>query len=317
MEGNGSGATDRGVARSVGCCCGFGRRGGRRGRVVGRDDGDDGGLSALRGACPPARSAAGAGPRPADVRSADAAGVVEAAVAVHGAAVRAAHLVGGPSAGVGPGRALTARAQAVGDAAGRPAWRDGHLGGPPTRVGWHTVMRAVRTFGQPLVEDPGRLDGVHGVGVDEHVWATRPAAAPHRVRHRHHRLDPGPAAAAARRGARPHRQGLRRLAARARRALAGRGRLRRPGPVPGLRDCAGHGVARRSTGARRFPLREAGQPGRRRGPPPGPTRHLGHRGHKHDPLYQVRRLLRRGAEHLTDVQRQRLAHRACGRRSRR
>ncbi len=29
---------------------------------------------------------------------------------------------------------------------------------------------------------------------------------------------------------------------------------------------------------------------------------LGHRGHKHDPLFEVRRLLRHGAEHLTDRQ---------------
>ncbi len=45
-------------------------------------------------------------------------------------------------------------------------------------VGWHTLMRAVRDYGQPLVDDPGRLDGVSGLGVDEHVWAhagTRPS----------------------------------------------------------------------------------------------------------------------------------------------
>jgi transposase len=33
---------------------------------------------------------------------------------------------------------------------------------------------------------------------------------------------------------------------------------------------------------------------------------LGHRGHKHDPLYQVRRLRRRGAETLTDAHRRRI-----------
>lgn len=38
-------------------------------------------------------------------------------------------------------------------------------------VGWHTVMRAVREYGQPLVDDPARLEGVSGLGVDEHVWA--------------------------------------------------------------------------------------------------------------------------------------------------
>ncbi|MBW3534251.1 MAG: transposase [Gemmatimonadetes bacterium] len=34
-------------------------------------------------------------------------------------------------------------------------------------VGWHTVMRAVRDVGQPLVDDPGRLEGVTALGMDE------------------------------------------------------------------------------------------------------------------------------------------------------
>jgi hypothetical protein len=38
-------------------------------------------------------------------------------------------------------------------------------------VGWHTVMRAVRDYGQPLVDHPDRLAGVTALGVDEHVWA--------------------------------------------------------------------------------------------------------------------------------------------------
>jgi transposase len=37
-------------------------------------------------------------------------------------------------------------------------------------TGWGTVMRAVRDYGQPLIEDPARLEGVTGLGVDEHVW---------------------------------------------------------------------------------------------------------------------------------------------------
>ena len=37
-------------------------------------------------------------------------------------------------------------------------------------VGWHTVMRAVRDHGEPLVDDPARLDQVSALGVDEHVW---------------------------------------------------------------------------------------------------------------------------------------------------
>jgi transposase len=34
-------------------------------------------------------------------------------------------------------------------------------------VGWATVMAAVREYGQPLIDDPDRLDGVHTLGVDE------------------------------------------------------------------------------------------------------------------------------------------------------
>jgi transposase len=34
-------------------------------------------------------------------------------------------------------------------------------------VGWHTVMRAVHDHGRPLVDDPARLAGVTAVGVDE------------------------------------------------------------------------------------------------------------------------------------------------------
>ena len=36
-------------------------------------------------------------------------------------------------------------------------------------VGWHTAMAAVRDHGQPLVEDPARLDGVEALGLNETV----------------------------------------------------------------------------------------------------------------------------------------------------
>ncbi len=36
-------------------------------------------------------------------------------------------------------------------------------------VGWHTAMAAVRDHGQPLVEDPARLEGVEALGLDETV----------------------------------------------------------------------------------------------------------------------------------------------------
>jgi transposase len=44
-------------------------------------------------------------------------------------------------------------------------------------VGWATVMAAVREYGEPLVEDPARLDGVHMLGVDETAFlAATPTA---------------------------------------------------------------------------------------------------------------------------------------------
>jgi transposase len=45
-------------------------------------------------------------------------------------------------------------------------------------VGCHTVMRAVRHHGQPLVDDPHRLDGVTRLGMDETAFL-----CPSRLRH--------------------------------------------------------------------------------------------------------------------------------------
>jgi transposase len=43
-------------------------------------------------------------------------------------------------------------------------------------VGWGTVMRAVHEYGQPLVDDPARLAGVQAVGVDETAFLAANAA---------------------------------------------------------------------------------------------------------------------------------------------
>lgn len=37
-------------------------------------------------------------------------------------------------------------------------------------VGWHTVMRVVTVAGTPVIDDPARLSGVSGVGVDETAY---------------------------------------------------------------------------------------------------------------------------------------------------
>jgi transposase len=47
-------------------------------------------------------------------------------------------------------------------------------------VGWATVMRAVADHGQPLVEDPGRLDGVATLGLDETSFLKATRLAPTR-----------------------------------------------------------------------------------------------------------------------------------------
>jgi transposase-like protein len=44
-------------------------------------------------------------------------------------------------------------------------------------VGWATVMAAVRDYGEPLIDDPSRLDGVHMLGVEETAFlAATPTA---------------------------------------------------------------------------------------------------------------------------------------------
>jgi transposase len=37
-------------------------------------------------------------------------------------------------------------------------------------LGWGTLMRAVTEIGSPLIDDPARLDDVRGLGVDERAW---------------------------------------------------------------------------------------------------------------------------------------------------
>ncbi len=47
-------------------------------------------------------------------------------------------------------------------------------------VDWHTVWDAIEPLLSELVEDPGRLEGVQVLGVDEHIWhhAPRPGKGP-------------------------------------------------------------------------------------------------------------------------------------------
>ncbi len=66
-----------------------------------------------------------------------------------------------------PRCSMTERARAE---ACRRVGQDGHtVDGVATDlgVGWATVMGYVRDYGQPLIDDPARLAGVHTLGVDE------------------------------------------------------------------------------------------------------------------------------------------------------
>jgi transposase len=84
------------------------------------------------------------------------------------------------TAAIRPRAVLTERARAE---ACRRVGKDAHAVAAVARdlgVGWATVMRAVADHGQPLVEDPGRLDGVATLGLDETSFLKATRLAPTR-----------------------------------------------------------------------------------------------------------------------------------------
>jgi transposase len=84
------------------------------------------------------------------------------------------------TAAIGPRMVLTERARAE---ACRRVGKDAHAVAAVARdlgVGWATVMRAVADHGRPLVEDPGRLDGVAALGLDETSFLKATRTAPTR-----------------------------------------------------------------------------------------------------------------------------------------
>jgi transposase len=79
-----------------------------------------------------------------------------------------------------PRAVLTERARAE---ACRRVGKDAHPVAAVARdlgVGWATIMRAVADHGTPLVEDPGRLDGVAALGLDETSFLKATRTAPTR-----------------------------------------------------------------------------------------------------------------------------------------
>jgi transposase len=83
-------------------------------------------------------------------------------------------------AAVGPRAVLTQRARAE---ACRRVGKDAQAVAAVARdlgVGWATIMRAVRDYGTPLLEDPTRLDGVTTLGLDETSFLKATRRAPTR-----------------------------------------------------------------------------------------------------------------------------------------
>jgi transposase len=84
------------------------------------------------------------------------------------------------TAAIRPRAVLTERARAE---ACRRVGKDAHAVAAVARdlgVGWATVMRAVAEHGQPLVDDPARLDGVTALGLDETSFLRATPTAPTR-----------------------------------------------------------------------------------------------------------------------------------------
>jgi transposase len=202
-----------------------------------------------------------------------------------------------------PRAVLTERARAE---ACRRVGKDAHAVAAVARdlgVGWQTVMRAVHEHGTPLVEDPMRLDGVAVLGLDETSFLKATRVAPTRwvtglVDLERGRLldlvaDRTRTAVDSWLGARPHDW------------LAQVGTVALDpwrGYASALVAPLGHAtVVVDHFHAVRLANTVVDQVRRRT-----QQATLGHRGHKRDPLYRIRKLLLTAAEQLTEHGRVRL-----------
>jgi transposase len=165
-------------------------------------------------------------------------------------------------------------------------------------VGWATVMAAVQEYGQPLVDDPHRLDGVHTLGVDETAFL---AATP----------SSGTVFATGIVALNGRARLLDVVEGRSGNALSGwvssQDQDWRDGiTIAALDPFRGYATALRTTLPQatrvldafhviRLGLDAIDQVRRR-----VQQQTLGHRGHAGDPLFRIRRLLRRGYEHHTE-----------------
>jgi transposase len=202
-----------------------------------------------------------------------------------------------------PRAVLTERARAE---ACRRVGKDAHAVAAVARdlgVGWATIMRVVAEHGRPLVEDPGRLDGVAALGLDETSFLKATRVAPTRYVTGLVDLEGG--------------RLLEVVADRTRAAVAGWLGARSPawlatvatvaldpwrGYASALVAPLGHAtVVVDHFHAIRLANTVVDQVRRR-----VQQTTLGHRGRKHDPLYRIRKLLLTATEQLTSRGRARL-----------
>jgi transposase len=197
-----------------------------------------------------------------------------------------------------PRASLTERARAE---ACRRVGQDGHSVAQVAAefgVAWRTVMDAVRAFGQPLVDDPDRLAGVSTLGVDETAFLG--------ANWRHHtQFVTGMVDVTAARllDVVPGRSGT----VLSQWIAAQPESWRQDVTVAALDPFRGYATALRTSLPHATRVLDAFHVTRLGFAAVDDVRRrvqqesIGHRGRKHDPLYSIRRVLRRGHEHLTDV----------------
>ena len=177
-------------------------------------------------------------------------------------------------------------------------------------VDWHTVWEAIKPILAVLANDPDRLVGVNTVGVDEHIW--------------HHQPRPGKGPKVqtgivdlTRRNGKPHARLLDLLPGRSGKVYADWLRSRGNAFTAGIGTATldpfrGYGNAIRDELEDATAVLDAFHVVKLALQAMEETRRrvqqdqLGHRGRKHDPLYQIRNALRAGADRLTARQIERI-----------
>ena len=202
------------------------------------------------------------------------------------------------SSAIRPRASLTERARVE---ACRRVGQDGHSVAQVAAefgVAWATVMAAVREYGTPLVDDPDRLAGVHALGVDETAFLA--------ANGRHHtEFVTGMVDVTAARL-------LDVVQGRSGTVLAewisGQPEPWRDGiTVAALDPFRGYATALRTSLPHAIRVLDAFHVTRLGFAAVDDVRRrvqqetTGHRGRRHDPLYRIRRVLRRGHENLTDL----------------